>query len=141
MNYTAEQLAIVAEHYLNAACWADCEEGTNPRAPAQTVQHARQICAAFIDRWPVLFKAAIERGHRAGSSPEAAFGHDLWLTTRGHGAGFWDRTELDDGGLGDALTEACETFGEPSFAFYRGWLYLHPEYSINRDKRFMGAAA
>jgi len=32
-------------------------------------------------------------------------GHDLWLTSAGHGVGFWDR-DLDE--LGDRLTVACE---------------------------------
>jgi len=32
-------------------------------------------------------------------------GHDLWLTRRGHGAGFWDRGLGD---IGDKLTEAAE---------------------------------
>ena len=62
--------------------------------------------------------------HPDAGSAEAAFGHDLWLTTRGHGIGFWDRDELEADGLGDRLTEACERFGEPQPQFYRGWLYL-----------------
>jgi hypothetical protein len=32
-------------------------------------------------------------------------GHDLWLTSAGHGVGFWDRG-LDE--LGERLTEACQ---------------------------------
>lgn len=38
-------------------------------------------------------------------------GHDFWLTRNGHGAGFWDRKELE-GGIGDKLTEICEEFTE-----------------------------
>lgn len=48
----------------------------------------------------------------------ARAGHDFWLTRNGHGAGFWDRDELSEGGLGDKLTEACKTFGESTA--YRG---------------------
>lgn len=32
-------------------------------------------------------------------------GHDFWLTTQHHGAGFWDRGL---GTIGDRLTEACQ---------------------------------
>ena len=38
-------------------------------------------------------------------------GHDFWLTRNGHGAGFWDRKELE-GGIGDKLTEICKEFTE-----------------------------
>jgi hypothetical protein len=73
--------------------------------------------------------------HPDAGSPEAAFGHDFYLTRQGHGCGFWDRKELDapiricyggslpDDSLGDALTKLCddsETYPE----FYRGWLYF-----------------
>jgi hypothetical protein len=41
----------------------------------------------------------------------ARAGHDFWLTRCGHGAGFWDRTELE-GGEGEYLTERSEGYGE-----------------------------
>lgn len=46
------------------------------------------------------------------------FGHDFWLTCKGHGAGFWDRTELEHGNLGNQLTKVCESI-------YLGDLYEH----------------
>lgn len=39
---------------------------------------------------------------------EAQIGHDLWLTARGHGVGFWDRGL---GALGDALTRLAVEHG------------------------------
>lgn len=33
--------------------------------------------------------------------------HDFWLTCRGHGAGFWDRQEYQQGNVGKQLTNAC----------------------------------
>ncbi|UUW39856.1 hypothetical protein VP14_169 [Vibrio phage VPMCC14] len=36
------------------------------------------------------------------------FGHDFWLTCKGHGAGFWDRKELEYQNLGNQLTKVCE---------------------------------
>jgi hypothetical protein len=61
-----------------------------------------------------------------GGHPEAAFGHDLWLTLQGHGTGFWDRTELGASGLlGENLTAACKAFGECYLDFYSGWVRLH----------------
>ncbi len=34
-------------------------------------------------------------------------GHDFWLTRNGHGAGFWDRDELKEDGVGADLTDLC----------------------------------
>jgi len=40
------------------------------------------------------------------------FGHDLWLTRNGHGAGFWDRYSVGRGAeIGDILTDIAKTFG------------------------------
>lgn len=60
----------------------------------------------------------------------ARAGHDFWLTRNGHGAGFWDRPELDAmssdgrGKLGDLLTKASEGFGETWATFSEGKIYL-----------------
>jgi hypothetical protein len=37
------------------------------------------------------------------------FGHDVWLTRNGHGAGFWDR---DMGDMGERLSEVARSLGE-----------------------------
>lgn len=42
---------------------------------------------------------------------ETMMKHDFWLTRNGHGAGFWDRTELDADELGDRLTVLAKEFG------------------------------
>jgi hypothetical protein len=39
-------------------------------------------------------------------------GHDFWLTRNGHGAGFWDRSELKAHDLGERLTKLCKEFPE-----------------------------
>lgn len=44
-----------------------------------------------------------------GLSASECAGHDLWLTSNGHGTGFWDRGL---GELGDALADAARAFGE-----------------------------
>jgi hypothetical protein len=88
---------------------------------------------------PALFDAAMQAedygSHPDAGSPEGAFGHDLWLTCAGHGAGFWDRDELTKhtpacGGhesIGYALTAACQKvpYRGVEFDAYRGWVYLH----------------
>ena len=76
----------------------------SPSARAQTAAD----CRAFIaDNLPVLAEAA----SRPGYDWERA-GQDFWLTRCGHGAGYWDRSELYAGELGDLLTDAANTAGE-----------------------------
>lgn len=101
---TPEQLAVMAEHYLIAAIWAECPEGTHPRATRQARDKALQVCEAFAAAaGPLLEEAATRDGY--GAHPDcgnthpayAAAGHDLWLTSKGHGVGFWDRDPLEAG--------------------------------------------
>lgn len=42
----------------------------------------------------------------------AQYGHDFWLTRNGHGAGFWDRRELEANELGERLTKLSKEFPE-----------------------------
>jgi len=118
----------IADHYILAAIWADSPEGSRPRATQSARAAALRYVTAFTHRYPGLTAAAMSAegygSHPDAGSPEGAFGHDLWLTTQGHGVGFWDRPELDAVDLGDNLSEACRQFGAQSYDFYRGWLYL-----------------
>ena len=85
---------------------------------------SRQLLHAMLRHEAAMARADEGYGaHPDAGSPEAAFGHDLYLSTAGHGAGFFDRRELGYD-LGDKLQDAARRFGEPQPAFYRGWLYL-----------------
>jgi hypothetical protein len=127
---TPGQILEVSKHFLIAAIWADCEEGTHPRATIRTARKAFDVCKAFVDANLELFNAAMNRceegygSHPDAGSAEAAFGHDLWLTLQGHGVGFWDRDELKAASLGDRLTKACNHTPAPSYWQSRGWFYL-----------------
>lgn len=129
---TQDQIRVMADHYIIAAIWADCPEGTHPRATRQAQDHALQVCTAFaIAAGPALEEAATRDGY--GAHPDcgnthpayAAAGHDLWLTSQGHGVGFWDRDPLEAGGLGDRLSAVAKQFSGTYAEFYCGWLYFH----------------
>lgn len=77
-------------------------------AAPETKAVFRENCREFCDFAAPLLAEAIERN---GYTAERA-GHDFWLTRNHHGAGFWDRNELDEGGLGQKLTDAAHTHGE-----------------------------
>ncbi|AEY69522.1 hypothetical protein AH2_00011 [Burkholderia phage vB_BceS_AH2] len=127
---TPDQIDTAARHFIIAAIWADCPEGTHPRATSQ----ARNAAWVFVERFsaahPDMCAAAMEcdgyGSHPDAGSPAAAFGHDLFLTCAGHGAGFSDRREL--GELGDRISDAIRAEWRRwhlETEFYRGWLYLH----------------
>lgn len=128
---------IIAKHFVIAALWADAEEGTSAR-PSKAMQndaleYAREFLQNLTPELMAAFEQAKENGYSihpdCGGYVEGAIGHDLWLTMRGHGVGFWDRDALDfplESGetFGDALTKVAKTVGEPYLYQRRGWAYL-----------------
>lgn len=57
---------------------------------------------------------------------EELAGHDFWLTRNGHGAGFWDRSELDKPTQG-RLTKAAHAFGNSDlYVGDDGRIYVSP---------------
>lgn len=117
----------LAKHYIEACTWADSPEGTRPRATKQARGVALKMCREFANRAEKQigtlkqFPAYWAHPDCAGKM-EAALGHDLWLTSAGHGAGFFDRDTLP-ATLREKLTDLAGKAPEPEF--YRGRLYLH----------------
>ena len=125
---TKAQIETITKHYLIAMLWTmpgddECENPGDSIAiedlPRETIESAKQDVMRFVASCGKLFDAAMacyNNGygqHPDAGSAEAAYGYDFALTRNGHGAGFWDR---DNEGLplalGEALTRACESFGE-----------------------------
>jgi hypothetical protein len=100
--------------YIECAIWSSTDdEGESLDRlsldlDADSLAAMRTDCDGFMKaNTALLDEACIRHGY----SWERA-GHDYWLTRNGHGTGYWDRTVLDAGGLGDALTEATRAWGE-----------------------------
>lgn len=114
MFWTEEAPGVDTEEFLTDEYQADMTEGrTDGTIPGDVgftdlhpdfLQSILTDCATFQRDNAADLATAYDRD---GYTPERA-GHDYWLTRNGHGAGFWDRTELDAEGLGDRLTEACQ---------------------------------
>lgn len=62
---------------------------------------AHHMAGWFTENYPTILLATNERYSWAN------IGHDFWLTSQGHGAGFWDRG-LDE--LGDTLTDSVSGY-------------------------------
>ena len=121
----------VAAAFNRAAIWADAPEGTSPRPTAKADAHARAMLARLFKRAPVAVLEALNCAdyvhHSDAPTPADSFGHDLYLTCAGHGAGFWDRDTLPDG-IGEALAEVIRKewrVFHSEAEFYGGWLRFH----------------
>lgn len=102
-------LELMIAGYLTCALWASTDKDGAPLDEAYKVTdfsiaaraQARDECADFLSL------CASEGLDVSGLEPRR-FGHDLWLTRNGHGAGFWDRGL---GALGDTLTKWAKVAG------------------------------
>lgn len=114
MDIPQRDVNAFCEGYLEAVAFTS--EGEPGFAEAtfsnQFLVQARMDCARFIAENPHKLQWAF---NAPGYSARRA-GHDFWLTRNGHGAGFWDRKELDgiggtgEGHVGESLTRACDSF-------------------------------
>lgn len=108
MKVNGFDLAAMVQGYLACAIWTmpeddDPDTFCTADFTADARRQAEQDCTDFAVHNPADVADAITRVGYEWSR----LGHDLWLTRNGHGAGFWDRKELEDGGLGDRLSDAC----------------------------------
>jgi len=90
--------------YIDALYFTDTGEEGQPDADTELAPEAKarisKRCAAFWGHCgPDVLKEPTQTIEQAG--------HDFWLTTQGHGVGFWD------GGWptqGEELTRVCDKF-------------------------------
>lgn len=125
---TEKPAKILARHYIVAALWANGPEDSNPRPTRQAVDFAEKRAWEFLEIVGPDLLQTISPDYwqhpDCNGSIYAALGHDLWLTSQGHGVGFWDRDTLDEE-TREKLTRAADKFDRVYPEFYRGWLYFH----------------
>jgi hypothetical protein len=80
----------------------DLEDATVADLAPSTLERIRRDCIRFQWKARKLLRQAYTRDY-----DETQAGRDFWFTRNGHGAGFWDRKELEDGELGDQLSDVC----------------------------------
>lgn len=118
---TFDQLDSFAQGYVTALFFTDGgpdegqlgDAGFSDLAP-DTLAAILADCANFQNAASLTF-AEMEKWADGGWRMDR-LGHDFWLTRNGHGAGFWDREELDiasDSGatFGNLLSDLAREFG------------------------------
>lgn len=101
---------VFIQAYTECALWSEGYEGGELHLTAQ--ERFADDCKKFITENEHLFE---------GNYSQA--GHDFWLTRNGHGAGFWDRTEIYGEENANKLTEASKAFGECWLTADDGFIY------------------
>ena len=105
-----DHLPVFFAAYLEAALWSstddegDCLDAKfSPEdIEPETLEVLKAHCLSFLS----LALCYIEAEERDGNKIEMA-GHDFWLTSQGHGAGFWDG---DWPKYGDLLTNPSRRY-------------------------------
>lgn len=119
---TDKQMDEIVRGYIVAGLWTTTDDETlggehlDSEYDASDVnqtsmQTIRELCKRFIDANEddvVAYLAEQDHvRHQGQGTASDYFGHDLWLSSNGHGAGFFDR---DLGELGDRLQKAAQDF-------------------------------
>jgi hypothetical protein len=96
--------------YIEAMYFADTGEGDQPSSGAELALETRRRIILACQQFQRVNADLLTRAYDRVGYSEARAGHDFYLTQNGHGAGYWDRDELDADGLGDALTDAAKLY-------------------------------
>lgn len=102
---TDQELAASLDSYLETAIWASGEEYDEYSIhdfSRESREFAKETLGGFVERHEDLIERLLDENLQTPNT----IGHNLWLTTEGHGAGFWDAGLGRDG---DTLTEDCRT--------------------------------
>ena len=104
------------ESYINTALWSSLDEDDRYLDEYWTIcDISKETLKLMEDAYTTFYHKA---WHLVKSSDKNAtvehFGHNVWLTQNGHGAGFWD----GDYANGEELTALCKELGEVHL--YRG---------------------
>jgi hypothetical protein len=107
--------------YIEAALWADCmppdddpdgesggRQGLEMRSSGEAIMRAE--CEAFVRANQADLTSYCAQVETIDDSPSAYAGHDFWLTSHHHGAGFWDRKGVGRA-VGARLTESSHAIG------------------------------
>ena len=113
MNDKSLIIDKIVKGYIDAMLWSSCgvsptgdliESLDNFEVSPQLKGEAWHICLNFYEDNEKDCLLFVDQ-YKSTYDLWECLGHDLWLTSVGHGVGFWDRGL---GELGNRLTEACK---------------------------------
>ena len=103
-------MGTIAKHFLIAALWTATDEDSCPLDKTYSVtdfsEESVVKAEAFVHEFIETHKADVEMYLALPGINDEQFGHDLYLTSNGHGTGFWDRDNIPQD-LAERLSAAC----------------------------------
>ena len=93
---------------LVCALWSSIDFDGEPLDAAYGIEDFAEATRLELEADLTAFMDAEAANLAASGLNSEQIGHDFWLTTNGHGAGFWDRGL---GEIGDRLTRAAKVYG------------------------------
>lgn len=102
--------------YIEAIYFTDIGDLGQPECDAELSDDARALCIADCVKFQADNDVILAQAYATGYEPVQA-GRDFWFTRNGHGAGYWDRDELQpdamDGSpdLSEFLSDAAREWG------------------------------
>jgi hypothetical protein len=112
-HFTREQrMNTFTDAYITAIYFTETGDGEQPSSEIKMSEDARARAYADCFTFQSVNATILAEAYDREGYDEGRAGHDFWLTRNGHGAGYWDRAELEADDLGDRLTEAAKLFGE-----------------------------
>jgi hypothetical protein len=88
--------------------WTATDEGGHDLDATHSIQDfSQEAIDKAVEDSNDFIKANLSDLESVGD--QSHHGHDFWLTSNGHGSGYWDRGY---GAVGDRLTEAAHVYGE-----------------------------
>jgi len=114
MNDKSVIINEIVAGYITACLWSSVDQDDEGNETfydefdpsSQLKGEANYLCALFYDANEADCNLFAEQYQPSQDhNVWECLGHDLWLTSAGHGVGFWDRGL---GELGERLTEACQ---------------------------------
>jgi len=106
------------DSYIGTAIWSSADNGSGVTDEHTIADFDEELLNAMRGMHDVFYQAffgLVELDDGFYHNRDVSFGHNMWMTQNGHGAGFWDGDYVN----GDKLTEACGAFLRP-FELYVG---------------------
>lgn len=97
--------------YIEAIYFTETGDSEQPDSEIEMSAEAIATAVAACTEFQTANAGILAEAYARIGYDETRAGHDLWYTRNGHGVGYWSRDELEDGDLGERLSEAAKLAG------------------------------
>lgn len=111
--FSTKDIKTINDAFLQCSSWADSPNHEKPLKPSKAAkQYAHGLITGFLRAHGETARGFIDQFGLA------QFGHSLYLSVLGHGAGFCDFSGDDSKALNDIVQKARDTINRPDYTGY-----------------------